>query len=58
VIGAGTWGTIAASLAARSASTVLWSRRYEVAAAINDRHENPVYVPGFPRSSRGCPSSR
>jgi glycerol-3-phosphate dehydrogenase (NAD(P)+) len=46
VIGAGTWGTVAASLAARTAPTILWARRPEVASAINDRHENPDYLPG------------
>ncbi len=46
MIGAGTWGTIAASLAARSIPTVLWARRPEVATVINEQHENPDYVPG------------
>jgi glycerol-3-phosphate dehydrogenase (NAD(P)+) len=48
VIGAGTWGTVAASLAARSAPTMLWARRPEVATVINDHRENPDYLPGFP----------
>jgi glycerol-3-phosphate dehydrogenase (NAD(P)+) len=47
VIGAGSWGTTAASLAAHSTETVLWARRPEVAARINDVHENPDYLPGF-----------
>jgi len=47
VIGAGSWGTTAAALAARSTPTVLWSRRDEVAASINERHNNPDYLPGF-----------
>jgi glycerol-3-phosphate dehydrogenase (NAD(P)+) len=47
VIGAGSWGTTAASLAARTSHTVLWSRREEVARHINDHHENPDYLPGF-----------
>ncbi|HEX5695174.1 MAG TPA: NAD(P)H-dependent glycerol-3-phosphate dehydrogenase [Acidimicrobiia bacterium] len=48
VIGAGSWGTTAASLAARSTETVLWARRPEVAGRINQAHENPDYFPGFP----------
>ena len=47
VIGAGSWGTTAAALAARSTSTVIWARRRELADAINSRHENPDYLPGF-----------
>jgi len=48
VIGAGSWGTTAASLAARTVPTVLWARRPEVAAHINEHHENPDYLPGYP----------
>lgn len=48
VIGAGSWGTTAAALAARSTPTVLWARRPEVADRINHSHENPDYLPGFP----------
>ena len=47
VVGAGSWGTTVASLAAANTPTVLWSRRLDVAAAINDTHENPRYLPGF-----------
>jgi glycerol-3-phosphate dehydrogenase (NAD(P)+) len=47
VIGAGSWGTVVASLLAGQARTVLWSRREELAAAINGRHENPDYLPGI-----------
>lgn len=46
VIGAGSWGTTLASLAARSVPTILWARRPELARAINDRNENPDYLPG------------
>jgi glycerol-3-phosphate dehydrogenase (NAD(P)+) len=52
VIGAGSWGTVIASLLAGQTRTVLWSRRSDLAAAINDRHENPDYLPGI-----GLPSS-
>jgi glycerol-3-phosphate dehydrogenase (NAD(P)+) len=48
VIGAGTWGTTAASLAARSVDTVLWARRPEVAAHINQERQNADYLPGYP----------
>lgn len=48
MIGAGSWGTTAASLAARSTETVLWARRPEVAGRINQDRENPDYLPGFP----------
>lgn len=47
VVGAGSWGTTVASLAAENTSTMLWSRRPDVAAAINESHENPRYLPGF-----------
>ncbi|HSJ82532.1 MAG TPA: NAD(P)H-dependent glycerol-3-phosphate dehydrogenase [Acidimicrobiia bacterium] len=48
VIGAGSWGTTAAALAARAAPTVLWSRRQDVADHINREHRNPIYMPGQP----------
>jgi len=48
VLGAGSWGTALASLLAGNGhETVLWSRGKEVAAAVNARHENPVYLPGL-----------
>ncbi len=47
VIGAGSWGTTVASLLSSKTDTLLWSRRHDVAAAVHDRHENPVYLPGF-----------
>jgi glycerol-3-phosphate dehydrogenase (NAD(P)+) len=46
VIGAGSWGTTVASLAARSVSTTLWARRSELASAINETRENGDYLPG------------
>lgn len=46
VIGAGSWGTTVASLAARSVSTTLWARRSELASAINETRENRDYLPG------------
>lgn len=45
VIGAGTWGTTLAGLAARRHPTVVWARRGELADAINDTGTNPDYLP-------------
>lgn len=47
VIGAGSWGTTIATLAARRHPTSLWSRRPELAEAIREG-ENPDYLPGYP----------
>ena len=47
IIGAGAWGTALAIVARRAgASPVLWARDPEIVAAINQRHENPFYLPG------------
>jgi glycerol-3-phosphate dehydrogenase (NAD(P)+) len=46
VIGAGSWGTTVASLAARTNPVVLWCRRPELAEAINTTGENPDYLAG------------
>lgn len=45
VIGAGSWGTAVAAIAAHHAHTVLWARRRELVDAINDSHQNPDYLP-------------
>lgn len=45
VIGGGSWGTTVASLAARNAPTILWSRRQEIAEQINSEHINGEYLP-------------
>jgi len=47
VVGAGSWGTAVAALAAAHAPTTLWARRPELAAAITETGENPDYLPGF-----------
>jgi len=47
VIGAGSWGTVVAGLVGTHADVVLWGRNPEVVAAVNERHENPVYLPGI-----------
>ncbi len=46
VIGAGSWGTTVAALAASSAPTVLWARRPDLARQIDESRENPDYLPG------------
>jgi len=49
VVGAGSWGTALASLlSSKGYGVTLWSRGPEVADFINQRHENPVYMPGTP----------
>ena len=47
VIGAGSWGTTVAALAAVNTPTILWARRAELAAQINDAHVNGDYLPNF-----------
>ncbi len=49
VLGAGSWGTALATLLARHGHpTVLWGRDAAVIEAIDERHENPRYLPGIP----------
>ncbi len=45
VIGAGSWGTTVAALAASSVETRLWARRAELADAINTTGINHDYIP-------------
>ena len=46
-MGAGMWGTTFAQVLCDAGTpAVLWGRRPELAEAINERHENPVYLPG------------
>ncbi|HUY22971.1 MAG TPA: NAD(P)H-dependent glycerol-3-phosphate dehydrogenase [Acidimicrobiales bacterium] len=47
VIGAGSWGTTVAAIAAGSAPTVLWARRPALAAHIDRHHDNDDYLPGI-----------
>jgi glycerol-3-phosphate dehydrogenase (NAD(P)+) len=47
VVGAGSWGTTVAALAAVNAPTLLWARRAELADQINTRHVNGDYLPDF-----------
>jgi len=48
VIGAGSWGTTAAALAANGTPTILWARHKEVADGVNEEHRNPRYFPAHP----------
>ncbi len=48
VLGAGSWGTALAALIARHGEdTLLWGRDAVVVEAIDQRHENPRYLPGI-----------
>jgi glycerol-3-phosphate dehydrogenase (NAD(P)+) len=46
VVGAGSWGTAVAGLAARNTATMLWARRRDLAETILETHQNPTYLPG------------
>jgi glycerol-3-phosphate dehydrogenase (NAD(P)+) len=49
VIGGGAWGTALAQVAsAGDRETLLWALEPDVVEAINDRHENPVFLAGVP----------
>jgi glycerol-3-phosphate dehydrogenase (NAD(P)+) len=48
VLGAGSWGTALASLAARNGlATTLWGRDAPIVEAIDREHQNPRYLPGI-----------
>jgi glycerol-3-phosphate dehydrogenase (NAD(P)+) len=48
VVGAGSWGTAFSLVLADGGNEVtMWARREEVAAAIEEKHENPEYLPGI-----------
>jgi glycerol-3-phosphate dehydrogenase (NAD(P)+) len=52
VLGAGSWGTTLANLLATKGETVrLWAYEPEVVEAINQRHENTLFLPGIPLAS-------
>jgi glycerol-3-phosphate dehydrogenase (NAD(P)+) len=48
VIGAGSWGTTVAAMAAAKSDTVLWARRPGLARKINSDGANDEYLPGHP----------
>ena len=45
VVGAGSWGTAVAGLAASNTSTILWARREDVASEVRTTHTNLTYLP-------------
>jgi glycerol-3-phosphate dehydrogenase (NAD(P)+) len=47
VLGAGSWGTTVAALAARHNDTVLWARGARVAREVDERHTNERYLSGY-----------
>jgi glycerol-3-phosphate dehydrogenase (NAD(P)+) len=47
VIGAGSWGTTVASMAAPFVPTTIWARRDDVASDINSKHRNKRYLKGL-----------
>jgi glycerol-3-phosphate dehydrogenase (NAD(P)+) len=47
VLGAGSWGTTVASLAARNADTLIWARRADTIDQINREHRNDLYLKGL-----------
>ena len=47
VVGGGAWGTALAQVAASGGcETLLWALEHEVVAAVNERHENTLFLPG------------
>jgi glycerol-3-phosphate dehydrogenase (NAD(P)+) len=47
VIGAGSWGSTVAAIAAHHNRVMLWARRLEVAEEIDGQHTNGLYLPTF-----------
>lgn len=48
VVGGGAWGTALADLLAANGHIArLWAFEPDVVRALNERHENPVFLPGF-----------
>lgn len=53
IIGGGAWGTALAQVAASGERDVLlWAHEADVVAAINETHENPLFLAGVPLSPR------
>ncbi len=49
ILGGGAWGTALAAAATQAGrDTLLWAREPDVVAAINQSHENTVFLPGVP----------
>lgn len=52
IIGSGSWGTALGVLLAGNATRVtIWGRERAAVDSINQRHENPAYLPGIPLPS-------
>ena len=47
VVGAGAWGTTLSALAAADGPASLWALEPDVVTAIQSRHENSLFLPGF-----------
>ncbi len=47
VVGAGSWGTTVAHIAAHNSPTILWARRADLADQIDREHRNGEYLPDF-----------
>jgi len=47
VIGAGAWGTALAQVAIAGGPVTIWAHEADVVAAINECHENPIFLPGI-----------
>jgi glycerol-3-phosphate dehydrogenase (NAD(P)+) len=48
VVGGGAWGTaLAATVRRAGRDVVLWAREPEVVAAVRERGENPLFLPGI-----------
>lgn len=52
VLGAGSWGTTVASLAARNADTLIWARRSDTVEQINREHRNESYLKDLPLNKK------
>jgi glycerol-3-phosphate dehydrogenase (NAD(P)+) len=48
VLGAGSWGTTVASIAAANADTTIWARRKDAVDEINREHTNAAYLAELP----------
>ena len=48
VLGAGSWGTTVASVAARNAETLIWARKTDTVDEINREHRNSAYLKDLP----------
>lgn len=52
ILGGGAWGTALANIIAETEDVLMWVREAEVAEAINEARENPLFLPGIKLSPR------